>query len=300
MLCRLEMEVEACIKAYTDMMEDVFGRRAKPMDWKLNVKGQFSAESLEKAVKRLVPLSEDPDRALLNDSRSDKRPCRAYVLCCRTRRTMLTLVRFVCAVRKSNKSLARLRSYACDALMDEGDIAIWQAARATSAATSFFDPIIVGEGYAGREYVDGAFGFNNPLDEVWLEALDIWKPEQGRLEPMLKCVVSIGTGNLGTSPVGDKPWSIAKALKDIATQTENTERVFAMRHQDLLGQERRYFRFNVDQGLQSVGLEEYKRQGEIIDATAKYLNDHQLVRMQFQDCATNLSRKECMLVEDFS
>ena len=213
---------------------------------------------------------------------------------------MLIWSRFVCAVRESNKSLARLRSYACDALMDEGDMAIWQAARATSAATSFFDPITIGEGYAARKYVDGAFGFNNPLDEVWLEALDIWKPGQGRLEQMLKCVVSIGTGNPGTSAIGDKPWTIAEALKDIATQTENTERVFAMKHHDLLGPERRYFRFNVDQGLQDVGLEEYKRQGEIINATAKYLNDHQLVRMQFQDCATNLSQKECMLLEDFS
>ncbi len=77
MLGRLEMEVDACIKAYTDMMEDVFGRRAKPIDWKLNVKGQFSVESLERAVKSLVPRNEDPEKALLNDRGSDKRPCRA-------------------------------------------------------------------------------------------------------------------------------------------------------------------------------------------------------------------------------
>jgi hypothetical protein len=117
---------------------------------------------------------------------------------------------------------------------------------------------------------------------------------------MLKCIVSIGTGNPGTSEIGDKLWTIVGALKDIATQTENTERVFAQKHQDLLGQERRYFRFDVDQGLQNVGLEGYKRQGEIIDATAKYLNNHQLVRIKFQDCASNLSRKECILIDDFS
>ena len=76
MLGRLEMEVEECIKAYTDMMKDVFGKRTKPIDWKLKVKGQFSAKSLEKAVKSLVPQREDPDKALLNDGQSDKRPCR--------------------------------------------------------------------------------------------------------------------------------------------------------------------------------------------------------------------------------
>ena len=39
MLSQLEMEVEACIKAYMDMMEDVFGKQVKLMNWKLNVKG---------------------------------------------------------------------------------------------------------------------------------------------------------------------------------------------------------------------------------------------------------------------
>jgi hypothetical protein len=87
-----------------------------------------------------------------------------------------------------------------------------------------------------------------------------------------------------------------EALKDIATQTENTERVFALKHQDLLSQERPA----LDQGLQNVGVEEYKRQVEIINATAKYVDDYQLVRIQFQDCASNLSRKECMLIDDFS
>lgn len=184
--------------------------------------------------------------------------------------------------------------------MVEEDVTIWQAARATSAATSFFDSITIGEGYAGREYVDGAMGVNNPLDEVWIEAQDIWTPDQSKLESMVKCVVSIGTGNPGTSPIGDKPWTIAETLKDIATQTEHTERVFAMKHQDLLNQERRYYRFNVDYGLQNVGLEEYKRQGDIIDATAKYLDDHQVIRNDLRDCAAILSRKECMLMEDFS
>jgi predicted acylesterase/phospholipase RssA len=184
-------------------------------------------------------------------------------------------------------------------MVEEG-VTIWQAGRATSTATSFFDPITIGEGNQGREYVDGALGFNNPLDEVWLEAQDIWTPEEGRLESMLKCVVSVGTGNPGTSAVGDKPWTILETLKTIATQTENTERVFAQGHRDLLDKDQRYYRFNVEQGLQKVGLEEYERQGEIIDATAKYLNDHQLVRKQFWDCAVNLSHKECMLVEDFS
>ena len=184
--------------------------------------------------------------------------------------------------------------------MDDG-ITVWQAGRATSAATSFFDPITIGEGYTGRAYVDGALGFNNPIDEVWAEAQDIWTPDEGKLEPMIKCVVSIGTGNPGTSAVGTKPLTIANTLKDIATQTKDTERMFAMKHRGLLDKTNvRYFRFNVEQGLQDVGLEEFERHGDITNATAKYLNDDQRVKYQLRDCAINLSSKECMLVEDFS
>ena len=77
MLGRLELDVDACIEAYTNMMENVFGKRSKRIDLKLNVKGQFSVEALETAIKSMVPAGEDPETALFNDSRSDQRPCRA-------------------------------------------------------------------------------------------------------------------------------------------------------------------------------------------------------------------------------
>ena len=178
--------------------------------------------------------------------------------------------------------------------MTDGKMTIWQAARATSAATSFFDPITIGSGYAGRRYVDGALGFNNPLDEVWVEAQDIWAPDDGRLEHLVECIVSIGTGKPGTLAIGGDLLTIGKTLKDIATQTESTERVFAMKHRELFDPEQRYFRFNVDQGLETMGLEEYQRQGEIYDATARYLNDHELVRRQIRTCAINMSQENCM------
>ena len=205
----------------------------------------------------------------------------------------------MCAVRKSNRSLARIRSYTSNALGEE-DFKIWEAARATSAATSFFSPLAIGEGAKKREYVDGALGFNNPAEEVWLEAKDIWRQRDSRLESALKCFVSIGTGNPGTSAVGDKPWSILNTLKNIATQTEDTEERFGKTHDDLCGADQRYYRFNVEQGLQNIGLEEYQRQGDIADATFKYLAGRQQTKNEFEWCAANLSRKECMTVEDFS
>jgi hypothetical protein len=137
-------------------------------------------------------------------------------------------------------------------------------------------------------------GFNNPLDEVWLEAQDIWTPNDGRLEQHIQCVVSIGTGRPGTSAVGDKRWTIAITRKDIATQTEMTERSFAMRHRQLFEPEQRYYRFNVDQGLENVGLGEHDRVSDMVDATAKYLDDHERVRREFRKCAAILREERSL------
>ncbi len=79
MLGRLEMDVESSIKAYTRLMGDVFGKRNKKIDWHLDIKGQFSSAALEKAIKSMIPIQENPEQALLNDSKSKQRPCKAYV-----------------------------------------------------------------------------------------------------------------------------------------------------------------------------------------------------------------------------
>ncbi len=73
------MDVESSIQAYTRLMGDVFGKRNKKIDWRLNVKGQFSSAALEKAIKSMIPTHEGPEKALLNDSKTKQRPCKAYV-----------------------------------------------------------------------------------------------------------------------------------------------------------------------------------------------------------------------------
>ncbi len=164
--------------------------------------------------------------------------------------------------------MARLRAYHSDtALMGDG-ATIWEAARATSAASGFFDPISIGK--HGQEYVDAGLGCNNPVDEVWTEAQEIWAPEGEDLAALVKCFISIGTGNPGTSPIEDNALKMfSKTLKEIATETEKTADIFAKRNRGLFFQER-YFRFNVDQGLQSVGLEEFKRERNRVSDESLY------------------------------
>jgi predicted acylesterase/phospholipase RssA len=204
------------------------------------------------------------------------------------------MARFVCSAAKETAGITRLRSYT---ISDESDIpaSICEAALATSAATGFFNPVLIG----ARQFVDGALGANNPVEEVEGEAANIWSAGTGDLKPLVKCFVSIGTGNPGKKALEDNIVKfLSKTLVGIATETEETERKFIARwagHYD----EKRYFRFNVDQGLQDVGLAEYKEQGRMAAATDEYLK-HQAQKFRVRDCVQNLQQKQSVYIEDFA
>jgi predicted acylesterase/phospholipase RssA len=199
----------------------------------------------------------------------------------------------VCTADCDTKDIVRLRSYS---LPDEPNIrtTICQAARATSAATTFFDPIRIGD----RSFADGGLGANNPVDEVEGEAANIWCSGTGDLKPLVKCFISIGTGNPGKKAFEDSIVKfLGQTIVNIATETENTEKKFIARwakHFD----EKRYFRFNIDQGLQGIGLDEYKKKGAMEAATAAYLT-HTAQKFRVRDCIQNLTLKQSAYIEDF-
>ena len=75
----------------------------------------------------------------------------------------------------------------------------------------------------------------------------------------------------GKKAIEDNMWKfLSGTLVEIATQTENTEKKFIAKWRKHFD-EKRYFRFNVDQGLQNVGLAEYQERGAIEAATDGYL-----------------------------
>lgn len=157
---------------------------------------------------------------------------------------------------------------------------IWQASRATSAATSFFDPIAIGP--FNEEFVDGALGANNPVNMLWGQAQAVWG---NQLRGKLKCLVSIGTGMPTLQPVRDDVLGIWATLKELATETERIAEQFR-RDKSSLDDEGRYYRFNVDYGLQDIGLEESKKK-EIAVATGRYIASQAVFKQMA--CTNNLA-----------
>jgi hypothetical protein len=159
---------------------------------------------------------------------------------------------------------------------------IWEACRATAAASSFFEPIRIG--FFNEEFVDGAVGFNNPINEVLAEARDLWSSDT--LQDNLQCVISIGTGQPPLLSFGSAFSEVSKTLSRVATETEKTAEAFFRAHAHL-HRDARYFRFNVLRGLENVGMEEHSKFNILAAATRNYIAS-QSVHVQLDVCAAAL------------
>ncbi|MGK2896124.1 MAG: patatin-like phospholipase family protein, partial [Candidatus Saccharimonadales bacterium] len=125
---------------------------------------------------------------------------------------------------------------------------VWQACRATSAATTFFDPITFGK--YGQTFVDGGVLYNNPIQLVHREARQLW-PDREIL------MTSIGTGSAPGKAFQGNLKAIIESMTKILTQTERTANDFHQSHPEMVNN-KSLFRFNVFHGLADIGLEEYK------------------------------------------
>jgi predicted acylesterase/phospholipase RssA len=270
MLGRLEMDIDECILAYTELMESVFSQKINkvPVDWSGNILSQYDSKKLKAAIENVITRAGLSPTDLMDDGKH--------------RRSKV----FVCTTSKETLQITRLRSYP---VPNENTLpaTICQAALATSAATRFFDPVSIGN----YQFVDGAFGANNPIEEVEEEAADIWCTTSRDLRPLVKCFISVGTGNPAPVPHNDNLLNfLSKTLVRMATKPESTERRFMARWSNEV-EGRRYFRFNVEQGLEQVQMTEFEKQGVIESATYGYLHQSSQ-KSRVRDCIMNLSDKK--------
>lgn len=265
MLGRLRMTLDECESYYSLLSETIFTPVHNPANpvrvYKfLNARGKFSSTPLEDCIKSTIRSKQLSEQTLLKDPDGDA--CKV----------------FVCATRAEDHSLAILRSYRTrrhDPLFEI--CKIWEAARATSAASTFFEPIEIGP--SRQNFVDGALtGKNNPIRTANAESRDIW-PSQERL------ILSIGTGAAPGQAVTGDLLSLANRLKEIVVDSEQTNREFRLENNDMIRNGRLY-RFNVLHGLAEVGLEEHQAINRIATYTDRYLDDPDVFDM-VQACANN-------------
>ena len=148
---------------------------------------------------------------------------------------------------------------------------IWEAARATSAAPTFFKHIKIGR---AQPYIDGGLGRNNPSRVVLDEAKRLFGTRH------IGCLVSIGTGHAETIGIKKSrgfrqvvPTDIFDTLKAITTDCEAT-------HEAMLGLFSKlpttYFRLNVEHGMQGIKLSEWERLGNVEAHTAHYMRRNEI------------------------
>lgn len=262
LLGRLGLSAGEAIEVYRRLAERIFSER-KPK-WK---DGAFKATVLEDEIKSVVGEILGPERAdakMLEDEGQEQR-CKMYIHLSRSMSKTNRICRFVCATPALNTAFRRrFRNYRVPR-HESYNCTIWEAGRATSAAPTFFKRIKID----GEHFVDAGLGCNNPIKEVIAEAKLVFGKER-----KVDCIVSIGTGKAGVvgfdKPTGLQtilPTDLVNVLKKMVTESSSTAEEMEQRYEAVRNL---YFRFDVDQGLQDVGLEEWKRLEDVKTHTITY------------------------------
>ena len=204
-------------------------------------------------------------------------------------RKLANRVSFVCCTSGETSTTALLRSYHSTRGANDlyRTVRIWEAARATSAASTFFDPIQIGEN--GQRFLDGGTVANNPVRQLWGEAVDMI--DQQALTNDLNCLISIGTGEPSYKGFDDTVMGIVNTLSSIATETEETANSFHQ-EQSRLFDKRVCYRYNVPRGMGDIGLAETEQRAAIKSMTDAYLQS-ELIQSSMRSCVRVLKQRQC-------
>lgn len=145
-------------------------------------------------------------------------------------------------------------------------VMMWQAARATSAAPTYFRPMKI----HSHTFIDGGLGYNNPVALAVEEYLRI-KGLRDRPNKKL-VIISIGTGKSNPGDLEYEDTSLRKVfsmLKHEAAESESNHRLFESVKNTL---EFQYFRFNPEE-VGSLGLDASHEINKMIEITKDYLNE---------------------------
>ena len=123
MLGRLRMSVDECIEAYLKLSKEIFDEARR-----LGGSAQYAASAMEEKMKDIIRSKTGDEDTKMRDPLKKE--------CCKT---------FVVAIARdyADGPPFKFRTYSTEEF-EADDCTIWQAARATSAAIPFFDPVTFG------------------------------------------------------------------------------------------------------------------------------------------------------------
>jgi patatin-like phospholipase/acyl hydrolase len=175
--------VDKAIEKYNTLSKTIFGKKL-PLFQRWNA--TYDEAALEECLKRVI--RESPfglqENALLKTTipTADRPEVR------RSGRRFQGCKTFVVSTNldKESSRPVILRSYNIQGIKPEraSSCKIWEAGRATSAAPTFFKPIVLDD----QNFSDGATIANNPTYIAIMEASKIWRPVD------IDCILSLGTG----------------------------------------------------------------------------------------------------------
>ncbi|KAI0415258.1 acyl transferase/acyl hydrolase/lysophospholipase [Xylaria grammica] len=257
MLGRLGMTVNACIQAYKKVAAQAFTPKIGRF-LPASPRGSFSAKALESAIKQVIRENCVEEGCRQGGSTGESCPHEGMTFYgdSPTKTAVVAITK-----ENVNAEPTLLKSY--DNSPNYRSCSIWQVARATSAATTFFKSIRIGRDEV--EFIDAGFGYNNPCELIIREAERIFLAG-GELK-----ILSIGTGIGDVVTIKDTRLSIINALKRMATSSSKVDASLNDRYRDS-GQ---YFRFEVNEGLGNVALSDWELTSQISAHTHNYITNQQ-------------------------
>lgn len=265
------MTTAEAIETYDEVAAALFSvKNRKP-----SLKSQFKSSTMGDIVKQIVEQRSRSD--LLRYQNGDQQKGKA----------------FVCAVEEGELgAIHRFRTYDVQDSSCEwpGDCKVWEAARATTAAPLNLKPMTIQRGTTKKTFVDAALGYNNPTEQLLEEAGDIFHGNR-----MLGAIVSLGTGTRTLSLASAEDVNNLRYIMGTAAmlknQTVDTERPHRRLEARFRKHTNTYFRFNLPNGAEEVGLADWKKMGELKKLTTSYVNN-EAVNKEINDLVDVLSKKK--------
>ncbi|KAI9740410.1 MAG: hypothetical protein M1834_004990 [Cirrosporium novae-zelandiae] len=293
MLGRLRMSVDQCLIQFRELGGEVFGTPRIVHGQFITGRAKYSQKKLEKCVetvaKNYLPES---DRELNSPIRmqAPRDLCKSVLVACRQKDGQYKPYLFRTYVqprrhKHHNNSILVLNP-------GEGyDVRISEAAAATAAAPFYFTPKMV----QGTFFIDGGFGNNNPggvaCDDV---AAMIGGRAGGHPYRQIRLFISIGTGKRDL--VQDSPseswlpilnmWKLTTFMKRMVSSSDDkgTRKILSSHGVP-------YYRFNVQQGMGCVSLDQWNERRNGSPSTLEYIETQTIIELNNTDVRAMLD--EC-------